>query len=313
MDERQQEIQWLKKLFSSRQHSHEFPTYCDEKGYRLYYVQKDNRNSQTFELVFMDRRCFGKKIPMIPKDFELLNSENEVSLKLLLKGNQYVIWREIFLLLLLNKLLNKRITPHFPYFFNYHFSFDNDNPEKSDRPHVYLCQEKFDGDLKTWAKTKRSTDDWFSCFFQIFFAIFTLQKCIGITHNDLHWGNILVKKWKHPIHWTYRIDKNEFYSFPNQKFLFVLCDFGSAQFDSFLMTGSSNSLKDYRRIIQNIFRWMNQTPSGPLQSFIDRVRNSEMKTMQDILYQIIRPYLQNNTTVYPHLFDLSSKYFDFFQ
>jgi hypothetical protein len=274
---------------------------------------KENRNSQTFEIVKGDLRCFGKKISMIPEDFELLNEKSEISYKLIFREEQYVIWREVFIMTLLNKLITQRITPHFPYFFNYHFSFDNENNDRLDRPHIYLCQEKFDCDLKTWSKTNVSKDDWFSCFFQIFFALFSLQKYVGIVHHDLHWGNILVKKNNQPLSWTYQLGEDRFFSFPDQKYLFVVCDFGCATFDPKIFQSSPNSLKDYRRIVQNVFRWMNQKPEEPLDYFIQRIKDPSLENMTNVLDNVIQPYFRNKTQRFSTLYDLSRKKIQFFQ
>jgi hypothetical protein len=313
MNTRRGDVKSLQKVFCVKKRTAHFQKFCEDHDIKLYYLEKGNVNSQPFELVKGNFRCFGKKVPMIPEDFEFLNNENQISFKLLFKDEQYLIWREIFIMILVNKLMNKNISPHFPYFFNYHFSFDNENRDKTERPHIYLCQEKFDCDLKTWSQNHPSKDDWFSCFFQIFFALYALQKYIGIVHNDLHWGNILVKKLSKPSEWTYKLQSNRFLSLSDQRYLFVVCDFGCARFDPTIVQHSENSLKDYRRLVQNVFRWMNKTPDEPLLYFIRRIRDPSLKNMTDVLNTVVQPYFKNQISHFSTIYDLSENTIDFFQ
>ena len=90
--------------------------------------------------------------------------------------------------------------------------------------------ELADGDLKMYLEKK--THIWnpalvTNCLFQIAAGLYSLEKFYDLTHNDLHFGNILVHEVKPGGFWHYKIDGANYYV-PNMGYLFVLWDFGMA-------------------------------------------------------------------------------------
>lgn len=81
------------------------------------------------------------------------------------------------------------------------------------------------GDLNNWLKIKHESEIFLNCLFQIFCGIYTLYKYYNISHNDLHFGNILVHSTNKGGYWKYIIDGITYYC-PNYGYLFTLWDFG---------------------------------------------------------------------------------------
>ena len=86
-----------------------------------------------------------------------------------------------------------------------------------------------EGDLKSWLdKKNRSEREWHVMYFQVFAGLYTLQKHFDLTHNDLHWGNILVQKISPGGFLYYKINET-YFKIPNIGYLFTLWDFGYAR------------------------------------------------------------------------------------
>ena len=289
MEERITSFLLYKHFLGNERCTGHFSKFCLDHHIDFSYLQKDNKNSELFQGSFVDKpgqplSFFGKRMPMIPDDFDALNKENRVSVaKLLDPNSSYTVWREIFIHKLLNKLLLQQQTPHFPFFYGYHFSYDNDVfADQQERPYILLLQEKMDEDLKTWATRETRTDEeWFSCLVQVFFALGTLQRCTGLSHMDMHWGNVLVKKLSEPKTWTYRVSDNQHYSVVNQEYLFTVCDFGCAQFEV------RDEMKDYRKLALNVFKWLQYTPGEKMNGFLSEIHALRNRRWEDVLELVV--------------------------
>lgn len=75
-----------------------------------------------------------------------------------------------------------------------------------------------------------NTNEWYNAYFQIFSALYVLQKKMKMFHNDLHWGNVLVVQNKTNGYWRYIIDGVNYYV-PNNGCVFKIWDFGMARSD----------------------------------------------------------------------------------
>jgi hypothetical protein len=144
------------------------------------------------------------------------------------------LWAEILCMRLCNVLVDNKVTPNLPLYVSYFrcnsCTFVNEKLTKSSgNPCVLLVNELANaGDLKQWSKEPRSTAEWMNAYFQIFNALYALQKFFNLTHHDLHWGNVLVHKIPPGGFYRYRIN-GETYDVPNLGWLFVLWDFGYAR------------------------------------------------------------------------------------
>jgi serine/threonine protein kinase len=91
-----------------------------------------------------------------------------------------------------------------------------------------ICEYASGGDLKHWLKVMRRPEEIYNMFFQVFAGLYYLLKHFNITHNDLHWGNVLVIPCKRGGVFEYGIEQ-KLYHVPNMGWQFVLWDFGFAR------------------------------------------------------------------------------------
>lgn len=274
------------QLLGNKKSTRYFPEFCRQHHMRFHYITRENKNSELLEGQFLQHPLtfFGKRLPMTPNDFEMLHENNHVRVDQLLDPQiPRTVWREIFILRMLNDLLLRKITPHFPLFYGHHFSFDGDNyHDGKSRPYVILLQETMQEDLKTWARRKqRSEKEWFSCLFQIFFAVGTLQHHLGISHKDLHWGNVLVQRLDPPQSWTYQLPGHEPYSLVDQTYLFTICDFGSAQFEI------KDEMFDFCRLALNVFQWLKYSPGENMDQWVVEMQAVRDKKWKHVLEHVV--------------------------
>lgn len=60
-------------------------------------------------------------------------------------------------------------------------------------PSDFLISELASSDLSIWASSSHTSKEWKSIIYQCLQTIQFMRKEMGICHNDLHWGNILIK------------------------------------------------------------------------------------------------------------------------
>ncbi len=96
------------------------------------------------------------------------------------------------------------------------------------------------GDMEHWlSSAQENSEELYNAFFQVFAGLYSIYTVYGMTHNDLHTGNVLVHKTNPGGVWEYVID-DEFYYCPNLGNMFVLWDFGFA-----IAPGLINIQEDY--------------------------------------------------------------------
>ena len=81
--------------------------------------------------------------------------------------------------------------------------------------------------LRKWLQTERSDQDLKSVLFQIIYTAECLYR-VGIRHNDLHVGNILISSSKHKKEICYRINANQIIAVPTETTLVKIYDFDNA-------------------------------------------------------------------------------------
>ncbi len=64
-----------------------------------------------------------------------------------------------------------------------------------------------------------------NCLFQVVAGLYAMEKFYNASHNDLHYGNVLVHQVPPGGYWQYKIN-NKIYNIENMGYLFVLWDFG---------------------------------------------------------------------------------------
>lgn len=92
---------------------------------------------------------------------------------------------------------------------------------------TFLCEYAAFGDIDNWLRAKPSEGEVYNVLFQLVAGFATLYYNYGMTHNDVHLGNILVHETKPGGYWEYFICGKR-YMCPNVGLLGVLWDFGFA-------------------------------------------------------------------------------------
>ena len=168
-----------------------------------------------------------KKIPLEKGDMEKPFSSTS-----LLSNNS--VWSEMTCYILCNILVFSKVCPNLPLYYKYfwcpkcHFMNRYITPKK--QPCLLVLNELAEADLEQlWKQYKLNppVEVTKSCMFQIFISLYALNKFYGMSHNDLHWGNVLAHKIEEGGYWEYTLQKKRYYV-PNTGYLFVLWDFGNA-------------------------------------------------------------------------------------
>lgn len=98
-------------------------------------------------------------------------------------------------------------------------------PPNDDPYYIAMC-ELADYDMIHWLKSKHTYEEHESVLMQIIFAV-AYFNTLGLTHNDLHLGNILIHHVTPGGYWQYNVQGRTIY-IPNAGYLVVLWDFGFA-------------------------------------------------------------------------------------
>jgi hypothetical protein len=130
---------------------------------------------------------------------------------------------EVYLQLLFTELLRNKVSPNFSWSVNW--GSCTESPSSSS---LVLINEKANmGSLRNWCSVSDwNVLTWKSALFQIFSALWLLQKYFDLTHHDLHWGNVLVQHVPKGGYFHYCIEGID-YLVPNQGYIFTLSDFGN--------------------------------------------------------------------------------------
>lgn len=197
-----------------------------------------------------------KKIPL--KASDIIHTQDITS-----KGAlEQSVWAELMCMQLGQFLVEHSVTPNLPLFvakklcLTCHYTNTNilRNTNSSD-PITTACVLMINelatvGDLNTWLREQRTAEECYSALFQIFNALYALQKYYNMTHHDLHGGNVLVHCLSPdtPPYLQYTID-NVVYIVPHHGFLFTLWDFGYAYIPN----------KLHIKTFQHHFKWDKRT------------------------------------------------------
>lgn len=169
-----------------------------------------------------------KKMPLGVND--MVESYTE---KQLLSGDS--AWAEMAAMLFSTLLVMAKVCPNLPVLYKYFWcpkcKFVNKSIRgKKERPCLLVVNELADGDLKQYLEKR--PEIWNNqlidnCVFQIVAGLYALEKFYNMSHNDLHYGNVLVHEITPGGFWHYKIDGQNYYV-PNLGYVFVLWDLGMA-------------------------------------------------------------------------------------
>lgn len=176
---------------------------------------------------------FGKDYKLAIKKVELSAADQGKSYtqRQLSSGNS--AWAELAAYMLGSILVMARICNNLPFTYKYtlckncHFNSSKVRGNRN-KPCILVVNEFAEGDLHHYLKQPRrwSLPLIHNCVFQIAAGLYSMEKYFrGMTHNDLHYGNVLVHEVKPGGYWEYKIDGKRYYV-PNLGYVFVLWDFG---------------------------------------------------------------------------------------
>jgi hypothetical protein len=155
-----------------------------------------------------------------------------------------------------NLLVQKGICPHLPFVYRYYQC-------KKDS-YVIVANELASGDLKDLlTKVKPDIPTMKIIFFQIFLGIYCVKKYFNISHNDLHWGNVLYHDIPKKGNFRYII-QGQSIVIPNTGLFPVLWDFGLSYIpgkipDRLKGNTKDDSWEDYKRIASMLMKDSEQT------------------------------------------------------
>jgi hypothetical protein len=167
-------------------------------------------------------------------------------------------WPEVATYIFCSIFVLARVNPNLPITFRYYLcnqcKFANKRLGKKKKPCLITLNEMGDGDLKMYLNKNKisiwNKDLVTNCIFQMAAALYTFEKYLNMTHNDLHWGNVLVHEVKPGGYWKYTINKMDYYV-PNLGFMFVLWDFGMVDIPKKVKGPNAKGPDDYSDL-QNI-------------------------------------------------------------
>ena len=205
-------------------------------------IGSDSVNAEAYKGCFAEKEdecgCDSVAIKLIPlKKEETMYVGRELSMRAMTQ----TVWSELAIMKLCTNLVMNKVCPNLPILYRYFIChtcrFANENVVEKMQKHygrsdklpcvITLNEYANGGDFKHFLRRNRSTNVWLSAYFQIFAGLYTLQKYFDITHHDLHWGNILVRKIQKGGYWKYVIDDKTYYV-PNKGYQFLIWDFGYA-------------------------------------------------------------------------------------
>ena len=166
-----------------------------------------------------------KKIPLTIKDLTQSYTKKQLA-----SGTS--VWGEMSAYMLCRVLILSKVCPNLPLIYKYMWcnecSFINKNIRPRNGPCLLVLNELADGDLKMYLE--KHIQIWshelvINCLFQVTAGLYAMEKFYGATHNDLHYGNVLVHRVTPGGYWQYTINKKVF-NVENIGFVFTLWDFG---------------------------------------------------------------------------------------
>ena len=199
---------------------------------------------------------FNKKIVAIKKIvLAKIDIQDSFTKQQFLSGKS--AWPEMATYIFCSIFVLAKVNPCLPITFRYYLcnecKFVNKRLGKNKKPCLITLNEMGEGDLKMYLTKKIKIWNYdlvTNCIFQITSALYTFKKYLNMTHNDLHWGNVLVHEIKPGGFWKYTIDKIDYYV-PNLGFLFVLWDFGMVDIPKKIKGPNAKGPDDYNDL-QNI-------------------------------------------------------------
>jgi len=204
--------------------------------FKACYPDKKNKSGKSMCKYNLAIKKIKSKIPE-----KILNNVNKNMDELFKYDSKYMDLKEVTTMFLGSTLVLENKTQNLPMLYGY---------TVSEKEIKFLSEYANGGSFKDWLLGKiRSRAELDNAFFQIFHGLYCLAKYFGVSHNDLHWENVLIHKVKPGGLWVYEINDVKYY-LPNLGFVFVLWDFGFSE------RKKNNIVEDLKRISYSL-KWAN--------------------------------------------------------
>ncbi len=216
---------------------------CDKNNNCNYVFKKMPLDVYSIDSLYRNY-CNDKKIAICDKKF--LNSDDVFKYHNDFRVMIHSSWVELFVMNLSNVLLDEKICFNLPRTYEYSFCDVCDYNKKIINCALVITDLADEGDLQGWlVKKDRSPLELFSMLFQVYAGLYALRKYFNIIHNDMHAGNVLVKKIKTSTNsfLKYVIDGKEYF-IPNTGYIFIIWDFGYAQIPNFIEISNYAKLRE---------------------------------------------------------------------
>lgn len=145
-----------------------------------------------------------------------------------------------------------------------------------------------------WIKKELSQEEFYNAYFQIIYALYTLQLRLNMTHLDLHTDNIIVQKVPKGGYWEYTIGENTYYV-PNLGYIFYINDFGHAWIPNVLKSWFIRQRYNPKRIKSHFDLMI------LYRSHINKTKKNFPKSFQKVLLSIIKSLRNGSIEDFPEI------------
>lgn len=158
---------------------------------------------------------FKKTVDNIPISLKIQKAPGFV-----LNNKKHKITQEYEILKKCTELVLNKTTQNLPILYNINVC--------QKEQEIIFYSELANGDFIDWLSYDHSENEWMTFLFQFWVGVYTMQTHLKVVHNDLRLANVLYHKIdKIDEYWKYNIGNIDYY-IPNEGYVFVIWDFGSA-------------------------------------------------------------------------------------
>jgi len=194
------------------------------------------------------------------------------------------VWSEMAAYLFCTILFMAKVTQNVPVTYKY-FWCPTCSIKSKISPCLLIINELANNDLRHYLKQKNlfGIELTRNCMFQILNALYALQKFYKLSHNDLHFENVLVHQIERGGYWKYIIDGRSYYV-PNLGYVFVLWDFGHVSIPDKIKGKREKDVSDVFRLCY----FMNKEISNSFLSTVTDISNT--MSVKNILHSLFHEY-----------------------
>lgn len=197
---------------------------------------------------------------------------------------------------LINEIVLYNVCPNF--ILNYTWRFKTRSGICDDLyPNVAYFFNEYISNSQTfteWIKKEPLTEELYNAYFQIIYAIYTLQLRLNMTHLDLHTDNIIVQTVPKGGFWEYTINENTYYV-PNLGYIFYINDFGHAWIPNVLKSWFIRQRYNPKKIKSHFDLMI------LYRSHYNNTKKKFPKSFQKVLQSIIKSLRNGSKDIFPKI------------